>query len=499
MFKNLYKNISFWRFIGKIIPASVLVIKENGDILYGNKFFCNLVNLNEVNLFHYMSKQCLEKFNKNMAQAILDNKIHSSEIKISKETTNLYFIYYLIPLGKSRFSIVLTNTTNIVNENKMYENIFNTVADPIFVKNEEHQYTYVNEAFAKSVGCFPKEILGKKSADFFPEKESSIFYQIDRKTFKTEKVTVNEEKFTNKISGERIISTKKAVFKTEVGDKILVGISRDVTEINEAKKCLNKQAKYLEKQVKKRTKELVAHKNDLENAMEKLKSLNSDLNCFAHICCHELREPLRTINSFSQLTLNDYIAGNNKNLSNFLKIIYDSSLRMDKIIHSILAYSTNVMHSNSMNLFSVGELVEEVLMMLSAQIQERKAIITYGDALNIYADRMQILQLFRNLIDNAIKFCDPSKTPVINISATQKNEYVYFQIKDNGIGISKKYHKEIFLPFKKFHSRSEGSQHGIGLNFCKRIVENHDGFIDVSSRENVGTTFKIVMPLQQAR
>ena len=110
-----------------------------------------------------------------------------------------------------------------------------------------------------------------------------------------------------------------------------------------------------------------------------------------------------------------------------------------------------------------------------------------------------MIQLFQNLITNAIKFNKYPKTPFINIAANIRGAFVEFQIKDNGIGIAKEYHKELFLPFKKFHSRNEGSNYGIGLNLCKKIVENHGGSIKVSSQENIGTTFKFMLPTQPIR
>jgi light-regulated signal transduction histidine kinase (bacteriophytochrome) len=132
--------------------------------------------------------------------------------------------------------------------------------------------------------------------------------------------------------------------------------------------------------------------------------------------------------------------------------------------------------------------------MLDDSIQEKKVQVSFENMPFIYADRLQILQLFQNLISNSIKFCSNETAPIINIYAAQKDRFVEFQVNDNGIGIAKKYHKEIFLPFKRFHSRSEGSMYGIGLSLCKKIVENHGGSIKMSSQENVGTTFKFLLP-----
>ena len=109
----------------------------------------------------------------------------------------------------------------------------------------------------------------------------------------------------------------------------------------------------------------------------------------------------------------------------------------------------------------------------------------------------KITQLFQNLITNAIKFSRESVPRIIDINGVKKGQFIEFSIKDNGIGIPKENRRDVFLPFKKFHSRSEGSMHGIGLSLCKKIIENHGGKISVNSQENVGTTFKFSLPAKK--
>jgi PAS domain S-box-containing protein len=173
----------------------------------------------------------------------------SHTIKIKKPTNEIfYFIYFFIPLEDNSFGLLFINNTNANNEIMMLNNIINTAPDPIFVKNDQHQFMYVNQAFSESLGMPATHILGKSDTDFFPKTESDIFYKVDRKTFKTEKTTINEETFTSKM-GVRTISTKKSVFRTLAGHKILVGVIRDVTELNNARECLKKHARELKRQV----------------------------------------------------------------------------------------------------------------------------------------------------------------------------------------------------------------------------------------------------------
>ncbi len=496
MIKKIFQNVNFWQFLGKVVPTSILVISKEGNIIFRNSVFNNLIKSNHDNLSHYMSKDSLERFNEDIVQTTLHRKIISNNLRLQKTTDeSLYFTYYLFSLG-SKYALILVDNTHIHNKNTMLNNIINTVPDPIFVKDNKHRFMYVNQAFLDSLDCKREDALRKSDIDFFSKEESKVFYRLDRKTFKSEKTTINEEKLTSKKYGPLIVSTKKSVFKTAAGNKILVGISHNITEIKKAREALKKHAKELKERVKERTKELEEKKNDLEQAVEKLKNLNSDLDCFAHICCHELKEPLRTISSFSTLALRDYEEKKAEGVVECLKIIKDGTSRMNKLINSVLEYSTNGLRTNSMKFFSANDMISEVLSMLSVQIQEKSATISCDTLPIIYADRLQVIQLFQNLITNAIKFNKYPKTPFINITSNIKDTFVEFQIKDNGIGIPKEYHKEIFLPFKRFHSRNEGSSYGIGLNLCKKIVENHGGSIKVSSQEDVGTTFKFMLPTQ---
>ncbi len=489
-------TVKFWHHFGTFFPSPLILINNDGDIIHKNNIFNDLIRLDCAKLFSFIEPKCLIKINEYMMQAQKSKTILSHTIKVKKSSSEIfYLLYYLIPLDDGSFALLFIDNTNANNEIMMLNNIINTAPDPIFVKNDQHQFMYVNQAFTESLGLSAPQILGKSDIDFFPKTESDIFYKVDRKTFKTGKTTINEETFTSKI-GVRIISTKKSVFRTLTGRKILVGVIRDVTELNEVRECLKKHAKELKRQVDLRTRQLEIKRTDLENVVEKLKSLNSDLDCFAHICCHELREPLRTICTFSKLVLDEYARGDIQDVGNFLRIIHQGASKMGELIRSILEYSTNGLRTNSMSLFSANDVMTEVLNMLFAQIQEKKAIVIFNELPHIYADRLQILQLFQNLINNSIKFCKTTIPPIINICAYPKNKFIEFHIADNGIGIAKKYHKEIFLPFKKFHSRSEGSSYGIGLSLCKKIIENHGGSIRMSSQEAVGTTFRFLLPTE---
>ena len=122
MIKKIFQNVSFWQFIGKVVPASILIINKTGDIVFRNAVFNNLINQNHNNLFHFMSEDSLEKFNEDVMKATEHRKIISNNLKLQKTTDeSLYFTYYLFPL-ESNYALILVDNTSIYNKNIMFNN-----------------------------------------------------------------------------------------------------------------------------------------------------------------------------------------------------------------------------------------------------------------------------------------------------------------------------------------------------------------------------------------
>jgi PAS domain S-box-containing protein len=493
----LFENIDFEKLFSALSPGPLFIIEQNGNVILENTKSKEAFHLSRGdNLFTIVDEACTQKFKDDLIQCEKHQKTVTSLLKTNEINGKFfYYMYYINYFKNNLFFINFIDQTEVNNKIITLNNIINTVPDPILVKNEQHEFIYVNQAFSESLNLTSSDMIGKTDYDFYPKDECDVYRKLDRLTFKTGS-SINEESYTDKKLGKRIISTKKAVFKTFDGSKILVGVIRDISELKEARELLKKQAKELQRQVTLRTEQLQIKTNELEQAIEGLKNLNSDLDCFAHICCHELRAPLRTISSFSALVLEEYALGETANIKNYLATIHDRVLKMDTLMKSILEYSTNGLNKNAMSCFSLHDLLNEITFVLDVQIQEKNVSITYDNMPNIHADRLQYFQLFQNLINNSIKFSVPSVTPMISILAKKTDNFIEFQVKDNGLGIAKKFHKELFLPFKKFHTRAEGSMYGIGLSLCKKIVENHGGTIKMSSHKNIGTTFTFTLPIK---
>ncbi|MBA2612074.1 MAG: CHASE3 domain-containing protein [Bacteroidetes bacterium] len=259
---------------------------------------------------------------------------------------------------------------------------------------------------------------------------------------------------------------------------------------------------------------LIASEKQLQLQVHMLNLSNKELEQFAYVASHDLEEPLRKIGSFSEkihLKLTDYP---DEEVIDCLKRLNNSVARMRVLINDLLNYSrvTRLLDINEkVNLDSIFKLIVEDL---GIAISTKNVVLNIKPLEEISGNNTQLRQLFQNLISNALKFSDKS-VPKIEVSgqyysyeelkntdwikdfnSKQKKYYCIF-VKDNGIGFELQYLRQIFIIFQRLHGRSEYEGTGIGLAICKRIVENHEGFITAESEVGKGTTFIIGLPVNK--
>ncbi len=240
-----------------------------------------------------------------------------------------------------------------------------------------------------------------------------------------------------------------------------------------------------------------------ENA-RKLKDSNKELEQFAYVASHDLREPLRTITSYVQMLENRYKDKLDAEANEFIRFAVDGAKRMDQLINDLLTWS-RVTRDREISDVDLSEIMEIVIMNLRDSIRETNVLITVDPLPKVRSSALQMTQLFQNLITNAIKFRG-SAPPRIHISAKEQEVGWLFSVKDNGIGIEKKYADKIFVIFQRLHLRHEYEGTGIGLAICKKIVEQHGGRIWFESgrhsaepEEGVGTEFFFTLKKMASR
>ena len=255
-------------------------------------------------------------------------------------------------------------------------------------------------------------------------------------------------------------------------------------KIHEQNKVLSEYNEELARNIierKKAEQEKIKYTQDLERS-------NKELEQFAYIASHDLQEPLRMVGSYMQLLERKYKGRLDKDADEFIHFAVDGANRMKQLIRDLLNYSRMGRESHKAEV-DVIEVLKEVQSNLHASIKESNAVINFNGMPVINADRTQMLQLFQNLIGNAIKFRRDATIPVINISATRENDHWLFSVADNGIGINKEYSDKVFIIFKQLHDKSKYSGTGIGLAIAKKITEQYGGKIWFESDPGKGTTF----------
>lgn len=339
-----------------------------------------------------------------------------------------------------------------------------------------------NEKVRKLLGRTDEQLDVEGNArmlQFSPEMQSNEMSSAEyllqiQQEFRVSKQVNFDWRFTHSKGHIVDVNISTHLFKLS-NQTIFIGIFKNITEKKKAEQTIINSLKKL---------------NQKNQELKKFIESNMQLENFAYLASHDLKEPIRTIVSFSQLlekSAKDKLSNSEKD---YIRFIITSCKNMKMLIEDLLSYSLVDTDDRNIQTFNLENVLYIINNELDTLIKEKKARInTHDIPETITADKTQIRQLFQNLIANAIKYSAPERPPVINITAKSlKNEWL-FSIQDNGIGIKPEFYDRIFLLFRKLHNISQFEGTGIGLALCKKIVENHNGRIWVESEYGKGSTF----------
>jgi light-regulated signal transduction histidine kinase (bacteriophytochrome) len=237
---------------------------------------------------------------------------------------------------------------------------------------------------------------------------------------------------------------------------------------------------------------------ELANRSEQLERSNADLEQFAHVASHDLQEPLRMVSSYTSLIAEHYKGRTDEKAEKYIRYTLDGAKRMQQLIQDLLSYSRVDSQAELPMLIKSEIAVKNALENLNASIEKSHAEIDCDELPAVYADAMQLAQVFQNLIGNALKFSGEC-SPHIRIGARRDGDKWVFHVKDNGIGIEKKYAERVFLMFQRLNERGQYEGSGIGLAIVKKIIERHGGLIWFDSELKIGTTFYFTIPAMQVK
>lgn len=244
----------------------------------------------------------------------------------------------------------------------------------------------------------------------------------------------------------------------------------------------------------------ITERKEIENALaqyaEELRQSNQELEQFAYVASHDLQEPLRMVTSYLQLIEKRYADQLNEDAKEFIDFAVDGASRMKVLINDLLAYSRVQRDKLEFETVDTQQAFDRVIRNLQLSIEDNGAEITHDPLPEIEANEGQIIQLFQNLIGNAIKF-RRDEAPKVHISVEERGNFHWFTVEDNGIGIEEEYLERIFVIFQRLHNRDQYPGTGIGLAICRKIVEKHGGQMQVESTVGQGTKFMFSIPIKR--
>jgi PAS domain S-box-containing protein len=387
---------------------------------------------------------------------------------------SMFIDYAMYGIAEAYF----TEKNNIIRaKEEQFRAIFENSADHILLIDKNRTIVMVNRLTA---GYKLEDVIGKSLFDFqMPENVDVLKNAIDI-VFKTKTPHIYETQFMFEEKKMYFSSSLSPIFgdKGEVDN--VVFISRDVTAQKRSEMEIKEMNATLEMKVNERT--------------EELKKTNSELEQFAYVASHDLREPLRTISNFVSLFQKQYKGKLDKNADDYLNFIMGSTKRMETLIMDLLDYSRIGKTDLDKTEVNCNDILAEVVNDLSNSITESEAELHIGVLPVVHGYSTEIKSLFQNLISNAIKFQNKNTRPDILVDAKDNTTEWLFSVKDNGIGIDKKYYNKLFILFQRLHNKETYPGTGIGLVQCKKIVELHGGRIWVESAPGKGSTFYFTLP-----
>ncbi len=350
-----------------------------------------------------------------------------------------------------------------------FRTLVEEINDTIFTVDNEGRVTYISPAIERISDYTPEEIVGQPFAAFiFPEDLEDLRTSFQRAL--TGILAPSEFRIVDKEGDIRYVRTFSRPIYEEDHPVGLRGVLIDITERKK-------------------------HEQERERLIAELEAKNTELERFTYTVSHDLKSPLITIRGFLGLLEKDALAGDIERMKLDIDQIYDATDKMQRLLEELLELSRIGRLMNPAENVSLTELAREATDLLAGPIAKRGIVVTIAPAMPVVSgDRVRLLEVFQNLIGNAVKFMGTQPAPRIQITGTIQDTVVVCHVQDNGIGIAAQHHERIFGLFERLQKHVEGT--GIGLTLVKRIIEVHGGTIQVASEgHDQGSTFTFTLPL----
>ena len=482
--EQLQESRLFLESIVETIREPLVVLDSELKVLKVNRSFCEFFNVqSEDILLNYFHEICAAQWRQpellEALQTTISTGNHFENFEITKAFAGIGLRTMLLSASpihqnSSDINLVLLTMTDITAQKKAQDESrrlirgIESAAESILLTDVTEQIKYVNPALKKLTN---KNVIGQQLMYFLQNMGwSKSDYQRMLQAIAEGQVWSGE--ICNSQSGRKrknYLITVAPVLNEDQKIDGLVAVLNDITKLKMAEERLAQHA-------------------------EELARSNSELEQFAYIASHDLQEPLRMVSSYCQLLKKRYYGKLEGDACEFIDFAVDGAQRMQTLIEDLLTYSRVGTRGQPFETTDCNEVMATVTNNLQIAIEESAADIKCSKLPVTIADRTQLVQLFQNLIGNAIKFRN-GEVPKIRIRSKKENGRWVFSIKDNGIGIDAEFKQRIFEIFQRLHSKDKYPGTGIGLAICKKIVERHNGEIWLESQSDKGSTFYFTLPL----
>jgi len=350
-----------------------------------------------------------------------------------------------------------------------YKTVVENIGEGLFIVDATGVINYVNPEAERVTGYKTDDLIGLNFTNLLSKDAQNAILPSLNKLINGESLHNLEIKFLRK-DGEEIfiaITISPNVKKGKITE--ITGVIMDITERKKSEAALN-------------------------NTLSDLERTNRELEQFAYVASHDLQEPLRMVGSYVQLLSRRYKGELDSDADEFIEYAVDGARRMQNMINDLLTYSRVETRGSPFERTDCEGVIKNVIIDISLLIEENDASITHDHMPTVLADEVQLIQLFNNLIGNAIKY-RRDEQPKIHISVENSSDEWIFSVQDNGIGIDQTHKDNIFKVFGRMDKKQSGT--GIGLAVCMKIVQRHGGRMWVESELNKGSVFYFTIPIKR--
>lgn len=356
----------------------------------------------------------------------------------------------------------------------------------VYARDVDERYLFVNRAWEEGTGLLRAGVIGRHVREIFPG-EAVDLARVDQELLASGGTLEREESLTFGGADHVVVSRKFALRDASGRVYGVCGMSFDVTERKRAEAA--REALTLE---------VAARSAELERANAELERANADLDGFTYSVSHDLRAPLRAIDGFSKILVEDHGPSLDPDAQRVLGVVRKNVVRMGQLIDDLLAFSRLGRASLSTRAVDVAELLDAVVESVSALEPGRVVSVERGELPPVSGDPNLLRQVFENLVSNAFKYTRPRERAKVHVAGERTGDEVTYRVTDNGVGFDARYADKLFRVFSRLHKPTDFEGTGVGLALVDRIVQRHGGRVFARSTLGEGATFGFTLPAAAA-